>query len=43
MHHQCWRNDLLEHGRGLDRKGHYLMLRIDTTASATTWRVTFRY
>jgi hypothetical protein len=24
-------------------KGHYLMVRIDTTASATTWRVTFRY
>jgi hypothetical protein len=23
--------------------GHYLMVRIDTTASATTWRVTFRY
>jgi hypothetical protein len=23
--------------------GHYLMVRIDTTAPATTWRVTFRY
>jgi hypothetical protein len=24
-------------------KGHYLMVQIDTTASPTTWRVTFRY
>jgi hypothetical protein len=23
--------------------GHYLMVRIDTTSSATTWRVSFRY
>jgi hypothetical protein len=23
--------------------GHYLMVRIDTTSAATTWRVSFRY
>jgi hypothetical protein len=30
-------------GTGTIAAGHYLMVRIDTTASGTTWRVSFRY